>query len=309
MTVRRNLGYAISTASIADLAQRLAAQHYVADHGLAVSLFVALRLRKPLFLEGEAGVGKTSLAAAIAAALDTDLIRLQCYEGLDISHAVYEWDYARQLLELRIREATKSLDRQQARHELYSEAFLIKRPLLQAIDPARTRPVVLLIDEVDRADDEFEGYLLELLAEFQVTIPELGTIRAARPPLVILTSNRTREVHDALKRRCLYQWIDYPTAEKELAIVRAKIPAASAQLAAQVTALVQALRRMDLEKAPGVSETLDWVAALLTMDRDALDLESARDTIGVVLKAREDVEAVLGERLGELVASIRSAPG
>jgi MoxR-like ATPase len=245
----------------------------------------------------------------VAAAVDADLIRLQCYEGLDISHAVYEWDYARQLLELRIREATKSLDRQQARHELYSEAFLIKRPLLQAIDPARTRPVVLLIDEVDRADDEFEGYLLELLAEFQVTIPELGTIRAARPPLVILTSNRTREVHDALKRRCLYQWIDYPTAEKELAIVRAKIPAASAQLVAQVTELVQGLRRMDLEKAPGVSETLDWVAALLAMDRDALDLESARDTIGVVLKAREDVEAVLGERLGELVASIRSAPG
>ena len=295
--------------SIIDLQQRLAEQVYVADRGLAVSLFLALRLGRPLFLEGEAGVGKTAVAAAVAGALDADLIRLQCYEGLDISHAVYEWDYARQLLELRIREATKSLDRQQARHELYSEAFLIKRPLLQAIDPARTRPVVLLIDEVDRADDEFEGYLLELLAEFQVTIPELGTIRAARPPLVILTSNRTREVHDALKRRCLYQWIDYPTAEKELAIVRAKTPAASAQLAAQVTALVQALRRMDLEKAPGVSETLDWVAALLTMDRDALDLESARDTIGVVLKAREDVEAVLGERLGELVASIRSAPG
>ena len=295
--------------SIIDLQQRLAEQVYVADRGLAVSLFLALRLGRPLFLEGEAGVGKTAVAAAVAGALDADLIRLQCYEGLDISHAVYEWDYARQLLELRIREATKSLDRQQARHELYSEAFLIKRPLLQAIDPARTRPVVLLIDEVDRADDEFEGYLLELLAEFQVTIPELGTIRAARPPLVILTSNRTREVHDALKRRCLYQWIDYPTAEKELAIVRAKIPAASAQLVAQVTALVQALRRMDLEKAPGVSETLDWVAALLAMDRDALDLESARDTIGVVLKAREDVEAVLGERLGELVASIRSAPG
>ena len=295
--------------SIINLQQRLAEQVYVADRGLAVSLFLALRLGRPLFLEGEAGVGKTAVAAAVAGALDADLIRLQCYEWLDISHAVYEWDYARQLLELRIREATKSLDPQQARHELYSEAFLIKRPLLQAIDPARTRPVVLLIDEVDRADDEFEGYLLELLAEFQVTIPELGTIRAARRPLVILTSNRTREVHDALKRRCLYQWIDYPTVEKELAIVRAKIPAASAQLVAQVTELVQGLRRMDLEKAPGVSETLDWVAALLAMDRDALDLESARDTIGVALKAREDVDAVLGERLGELVASIRSATG
>jgi MoxR-like ATPase len=300
----------MSPASIADLQQQLAARSYIADRGLAVSLFLALRLGRPLFLEGEAGVGKTALAAAVAGALDADLIRLQCYEGLDISHAVYEWDYARQLLELRILEATESLDRQQARHELYSEAFLIKRPLLQAIDPARTRPAVLLIDEVDRADDEFEGYLLELLAEFQVTIPELGTIKATRPPLVVLTSNRTREVHDALKRRCLYQWIDYPTVEKELAIVRTKVPAASAQLAAQVTALVHALRQMDLEKAPGVSETLDWVSALLAMDRGFLDLESARDTIGVALKAREDVDAVLGERLAELVAAVtRSATG
>jgi MoxR-like ATPase len=296
--------------SIADLQQRLADQAYVADRGLAVSLFLALRLGRPLFLEGEAGVGKTALATAVAGALDADLIRLQCYEGLDVGHAVYEWDYARQLLELRILEATRTLDRQQARHELYSEAFLIKRPLLQAIDPARTRPAVLLIDEIDRADDEFEGYLLELLAEFQVTIPELGTIKAVRPPLVILTSNRTREVHDALKRRCLYQWIDYPSAEKELAIVRARVPAASARLAAQVTALVQALRGIDLEKAPGISETLDWVSALLAMDRASLDLESARDTIGVALKAREDVEAVLGERLAGLVdTATRSAAG
>jgi MoxR-like ATPase len=296
--------------SVEDVQQRLAGQAYVADRGLAVSLFLALRLGRPLFLEGEAGVGKTALAAAVAGALEADLIRLQCYEGLDISHAVYEWDYARQLLELRILEATRTLERQQTRHELYSEAFLIKRPLLQAIDPARVRPAVLLIDEIDRADDEFEGYLLELLAEFQVTIPELGTIKATRPPLVILTSNRTREVHDALKRRCLYQWIDYPSVEKELAIVRARVPAASARLAAQVTALVQELRRIDLEKAPGVSETLDWVAALLAMDRDSLDLESARDTIGVALKAREDVDAVRGERLAGLVSTItESAPG
>ena len=187
----------------------------MADRGLAVSLFLALRLKRPLFLEGEAGVGKTALAAAAAAALDTDLIRLQCYEGLDVSHALYEWDYARQLLELRMLDATGTLDRESARRELYSEAFLIKRPLLQAIDPLRTRPAVLLIDEIDRADEEFEGFLLELLAEFQITIPELGTIRAADPPLVILTSNRTREVHDALKRRCLYQWIDYPSFDKE----------------------------------------------------------------------------------------------
>ena len=196
---------AIPPHSIHDLQQRLAAGHYVADTGLVVSLFLALRLRRPLFVEGEAGVGKTALAAAMAAALDTDLIRLQCYEGLDVSHALYEWDYARQLLELRILDATHSLHRENAHRELYSEAFLIKRPLLQAIDPLRQKPAVLLIDEIDRADEEFEGFLLELLAEFQITIPELGTVRAVEPPLVILTSNRTREVHDALKRRCLYQ--------------------------------------------------------------------------------------------------------
>ena len=228
--------------SISDLQQRLADQHYVADRGLAVSLFLALRLKRPLFLEGEAGVGKTALAGAVAAALGTDLIRLQCYEGLDVGHALYEWDYARQLLELRILDATHTLDRESARRELYSEAFLIKRPLLQAIDPLRTRPAVLLIDEIDRADEEFEGFLLELLAEFQITIPELGTVRATEPPLVVLTSNRTREVHDALKRRCLYQWIEYPSFEKELAIVRERAPEASARLAEQVTAMVQELR-------------------------------------------------------------------
>src|SRR5437764_7173870 len=207
---------AIFPGSISELQQRLAEQHYVADHGLAVSLFLALRLKRPLFLEGEAGVGKTALAGAAAAALGTDLIRLQCYEGLDVGHALYEWDYARQLLELRILDATHALDRDSARRQLYSETFLIKRPLLQAIDPQRTRPAVLLIDEIDRADEEFEGFLLELLAAYQITIPELGTLRAAERPLVILTSNRTREVHDALKRRCLYQWIGYPSFEKEL---------------------------------------------------------------------------------------------
>ena len=276
----------------------------MADHGLAVSLFLALRLHRPLFLEGEAGVGKTALASAIAGALGTDLIRLQCYEGLDLSHAVYEWDYPRQLLELRILEASQTVDRTTARRELYTDAFLIKRPLLQAIDPARSRPAVLLIDEIDRADEEFEGYLLELLAEFQITIPELGTVRASEPPLVILTSNRTREVHDALKRRCLYQWIDYPTLEKELAIVRERIPDASARLAGQVTALVQELRRMELYKVPGVSETLDWVAALIALDGDGLDATALEHTLGVVLKAREDIDAVRGERLGALIARI-----
>jgi MoxR-like ATPase len=294
-------------------------EHYVADRGLAVSLFLALKLHRPLFLEGEAGVGKTALAAAAASALGTDLIRLQCYEGLDISHAVYEWDYARQLMELRILEATNSVgrvprpasedadpafDRADARRELYSEAFLIKRPLLQAIDASRTRPAVLLIDEIDRADEEFEGYLLELLAEFQITIPEFGTVRAAEPPLVILTSNRTREVHDALKRRCLYQWIDYPSFEKELAIVRERVPQAQARLAEQVTMLVQQLRGLELYKVPGVSETLDWVAALVALDRDTLDPDAVEQTLGVVLKAKEDIDAVRGDTLAALLGKL-----
>jgi MoxR-like ATPase len=291
--------------SIDDLEQRLAAQDYVTDRGLAVSLFLALKLGRPLFLEGEAGVGKTTVATALASMLATDLIRLQCYEGLDISHAVYEWDYARQLLELRILDATGDLSRSSAHRELYSEAFLIKRPLLQAIDPARTRPAVLLIDEIDRADEEFEGYLLELLAEFQITIPELGTVRAAQPPVVILTSNRTREVHDALKRRCLYQWIAYPSFEKELAIVTMRVPEAPARLAAQVTAAVQELRREPLYKAPGVSETLDWIRALSALGATALDEEIAGHTLGVVLKAKEDVDAVSGERLATALQRAR----
>ena len=290
--------------SVSDLQHQLAAHHYVADRGLAISLFLALKLHRPLFLEGEAGVGKTALAGAAAEALGTDLIRLQCYEGLDISHAVYEWDYARQLVELRILEATDAVDRKEARRELYSEAFLIKRPLLQAIDASRTRPAVLLIDEIDRADEEFEGYLLELLAEFQITIPEFGTVRAAEPPLVILTSNRTREVHDALKRRCLYQWIEYPSLEKELAIVRERVPDASTRLAEQVTALVHELRGLELYKVPGVSETLDWVAALVALDRQTLDPGAVEETLGVVLKAKEDIDAVRGEPLAGLLSRV-----
>jgi MoxR-like ATPase len=278
--------------TIADLQSRLLNHSYVADRGLAVSLFLALRLQRPLFLEGEAGVGKTALAAAVAGVLDTDLIRLQCYEGLEVSHALYEWDYARQLLELRVLEASTTFDADRARLALYSERFLLRRPLLQAIDPARTRPAVLLIDEIDRADQEFEGFLLELLAEFQVTVPELGTVRASVPPLVILTSNRTREVHDALKRRCLYQWIDYPTFEKELSIVSRRAPDASRALATQVTAVVQELRASDLYKKPGVSETADWLAALVALETRELDTAVLDQTLGVVLKAKEDLDAL-----------------
>jgi MoxR-like ATPase len=290
--------------SVDDVQQRLAGHLYIADRGLAVSVFLALKLRRPLFLEGEAGVGKTALASAVAGALGSDLIRLQCYEGLDIGHAVYEWDYARQLMELRILEVSQRVDRHDAHRELYSEAFLIRRPLLQAIDPRRTTPAVLLIDEIDRADEEFEGYLLELLAEFQVTIPELGTVKATAPPVVMLTSNRTREVHDALKRRCLYQWIEYPSLDKELAIVAARFPDAAPRLARQVTELVQQLRGLELYKVPGVSETLDWVAALVALDQQALDDRVVEQTLGVALKAREDLDAVRGEALAGLLARV-----
>ena len=299
------MGTAISL-SVSDLQQRLAGQHYIADRGLAIALFLALRLERPLFLEGESGVGKTALAAAAAAALGRDLIRLQCYEGLDVGHALYEWDYGRQLLELRILEATRTLDRETARRDLYSEAFLIKRPLLQAIDPRRARPAVLLIDEIDRADEEFEGFLLELLSEFQITIPELGTVRANERPLVILTSNRTREVHDALKRRCLYQWIEYPSFDKEVAIVHERAPGASSRLAAQVTAMVQEMRTEDLNKVPGVSETIDWVTALAALGEDALNTNAIEETLGVVLKAKEDLETVRGPRAAAMLDRVRS---
>ncbi len=288
--------------SVDELEAALAARHYVADRGLAVSIYLALRLQRPLFLEGEPGVGKTEVAKTLAATLDTSLLRLQCYEGLDISHAVYEWNYSRQLLEIRLLEASQELDRAEAARHLFSEAFLIKRPLLQALDAPGGRPPVLLIDEIDRADEEFEGYLLELLSDYQVTIPELGTIRATVPPVVVITSNRTRDVHDALKRRCLYCWIDYPDFDKELRIVQAKLPGVSARLAAQVTAFVQELRTVELYKASGVSETLDWVAALAALDRDTLDAQTIEQTLGILLKNQEDIQAVRGERLQTLLA-------
>jgi MoxR-like ATPase len=290
-----------SVASIEQLEDLLARQLYITDRGLATSIYLALKLQRPLLLEGEAGVGKTEVAKVLASGFDTQLIRLQCYEGLEISHAVYEWNYARQLLEIRMMEAAGAFDRQKATREVFSEQFLIKRPLLQALTNGSDRPPVLLIDELDRADEEFEGFLLELLADFQITIPELGTIRPTMPPVVIITSNRTRELHDALKRRCLYFWIDYPSFEKELRIVKAKVPSAPARLAEQVTAFVQELRKVDLYKAAGVSETLDWVSALVALDRSELNPEAIEQTLGILLKNQEDIQALRGERISDLL--------
>jgi MoxR-like ATPase len=283
--------------SVDELQEALARHQYVASRGLAVSAFLALRLGRPLFLEGEPGVGKTEIAKVLSRTLDTELIRLQCYEGLDVSHAVYEWNYPRQILEIRLLEVAEALDRRAAERELFTEAFLIKRPLLRAIEPANTRPPVLLIDEIDRADEEFEGYLLELLSEFQITIPELGTIRAAVPPIVVITSNRTREVHDALKRRCVYSWIDYPDAVTERRIIAMKVPGVPARLAEQVTAFVQELRTAELYKRAGVSETLDWAAALVALNRSELDERTVDETLGLLLKNQEDIQSVTGERL------------
>ncbi len=282
-------------ASIDDVQKILREQHYISDRSLAVPIFLSLKLQRPLFLEGEAGVGKTEIARALAAALDTELIHLQCYEGLDINHAVYEWNHARQILEIRLMEAYGQVDRENATADLFSERFLIKRPLLQAIDESRKKAPVLLIDELDRADEEFEGFLLEMLGNFQITIPELGTYKAVHPPIVIITSNRTREVHDALKRRCLYYWIEYPDFQKELQIINDKIPEAPRQLAQQVTGFIQELRETELYKIPGVSETLDWTSALLALNQSELDPQVIDDTMGIVLKYQDDIEMVRGE--------------
>jgi MoxR-like ATPase len=290
--------------SVDALQEALAREQYIAERALAVSIYLALRLKRPLFLEGEAGVGKTEVAKVLAAALNTSMIRLQCYEGLDVSQAVYEWNYPRQLLEIRMIETATDLDRAAATHELFTETFLIKRPLLRAVEQTRDRAPVLLIDEIDRADEAFEGYLLEFLSDFQVTIPELGTIRADEPPIVVITSNRTREVHDALKRRCVYSWIPYPAFDKEYRIVTAKVPGASERLARQVTAFVQDLRTADLYKAAGISETLDWAAALVALDRDVLDRDAIDETLGILLKNQEDIDSVRGERVGAILARV-----
>lgn len=283
--------------SIHELEQQLAARNYVADRGLVTAAYLALKLKKPLFLEGEAGVGKTEIAKVLSSVLETELIRLQCYEGLDINHAVYEWNYARQLLELRAHDTNGTAH---VHPNIFDAEFLIKRPLLQAIEESRERAPVLLIDEVDRSDTEFEAYLLELLSDWQITIPELGTLKATHPPVVVITSNRTRELHDALKRRCIYYWIEYPNFNKELAIVRAKVPQADAQLAEQVVAFIQELRARDLYKMPGVAETLDWASALAELDQTALDEQTVNETLGVILKYQDDVEQVRGGVANEL---------
>jgi MoxR-like ATPase len=292
----------LNITSIDDLQNALRGQFYVADRGLVTAIFLALKLQRPLFLEGEAGVGKTEVAKVIAGLLDTDLIRLQCYEGLDVNQAVYEWNYTRQMLHIRLLEARGE---RPVEAELFSPEFLLKRPLLQAIEEKRVKAPVLLIDEVDRSDEEFEAFLLELLSDFQITIPEIGTLKAAQPPFVVLTSNRTREVHDALKRRCLYYWIDYPSFAKELEIVQAKVPAAPAQLARQVTNFIQELRHADLYKIPGVAETLDWTAALVALDQQALDLSVVEETLGVILKYQDDVSKVKGEMARQILDRVR----
>jgi MoxR-like ATPase len=288
--------------SVENVQKELRDRLYIADRGLATSIFLALKLGRPLFLEGEAGVGKTEIAKVLTDVLDTDLIRLQCYEGLDLQHAVYEWNYTRQMIHLRVAE---SRGEQVDEENLFSPQFLLRRPLLQAIEDSRPQAPVLLVDEIDRSDEEFEAYLLEILSDFQITIPEIGTIKAARPPVVVITSNRTREVHDAIKRRCLYYWIDYPTFEKELQIVTVKMPDAAGQLAREVTAVVQELRQMDLFKVPGVAETLDWMAALVALDQTKLDPGIVEETLGVILKYRDDVEKVRRQDVESLLARTR----
>ncbi len=287
--------------SIENVQHALQTQRYVCESSLATAIFLALRLPKPLLLEGEAGVGKTEVAKALTAILDTDLIRLQCYEGLDVSHAVYEWNYPRQMLAIRLLEEDGA-GRERAMGEIFGSEYLIERPLLQAIRHTG-KPPVLLIDEIDRADEEFEAFLLELLSDFQITIPEIGTIRSSKPPVVIITSNRTRELHDALKRRCLYHWIDYPSIEKELRIITTKVPGISERLARQIAAFIHSLRQEDLYKLPGVAETLDWAAALLTLNQRELSAEMASATLGTILKHQEDIQSVRREKLAGLVGA------
>jgi len=293
-------------ASIDATVELLARADYLADRALGTVLFLSLKMTRPLFLEGEAGVGKTEIAKVLAQTLGRRLIRLQCYEGLDVAAAVYEWNYAAQMIAIRVGEAEGAHDRERLEHDVFSQRFLIKRPLLQALEPAPEGPPVLLIDELDRADEAFEAFLLEVLADFQISIPELGTVKAAPPPIVLVTSNRTREIHDALKRRCLYHWLGYPSAERELKIVRTKVPNIGRALSEQVVHFVQSLRKEDLFKAPGVAETLDWAAALTELDVTTLEPAIISETLGALLKYQDDIARLEGDRTKELVAEVRA---
>jgi len=293
-------------ASIDETLKLLTAGHYVGDRSLATVLFLALKMGRPLFLEGEAGVGKTEIAKVLAETLGRRLIRLQCYEGLDVSAAVYEWNYAAQMIAIRLGEAEGHKDRERLEGDVFSERFLIKRPLLQALEPDAAGAPVLLIDELDRTDEAFEAFLLEVLADYQVTIPELGTVKAPHAPIVIITSNRTREIHDALKRRCLYHWVGYPDAERELAIVRTKVPGIAETLSAEIVHFVQRLRKLELFKAPGVAETLDFATALSELDVVALDPATVSDTLGVLLKYQDDIARLDGTKVKELLDDVRS---
>ena len=291
--------------SIDDILESLRLQSYIAERGLATTIFLASKMRRPIFLEGEAGVGKTEVAKVLSTILNAKLIRLQCYEGLDVHNAVYEWNYARQMLQIRLIEASGRREDKQLLQEIFSKEFLIERPLLQAVSSDGDIAPVLLIDELDRADEEFEAFLLELLSDFQVTIPEIGTIKASKPPLVIITSNRTREIHDALKRRCLYFWIDYPSVEKEHEIVMAKVPQIAREIAGQIVAFVQELRAMDLYKHPGIAETLDWSNALMTLSQTELTPGVVDDTLGTLLKYQDDIAMLKGQEAAKIVERLK----
>jgi MoxR-like ATPase len=292
--------------SIDDTAALLAKADYVAERSLATAVFLALRMKKPLFLEGEAGVGKTEIAKVLATTLGRTLVRLQCYEGLDIASAVYEWNYPRQMIEIRLAEAAGVKSREGLEEDIFTEKFLIRRPILQALEGDLAGPPVLLIDELDRTDEPFEAYLLEVLADFQVTIPEIGTVRAEEPPIVVITSNRTREIHDAVKRRCLYHWVDYPSAARELEILRRKAPGASEKLSQEVVGFVQRLRKMDLFKLPGVAETIDWSQALVALDTLALDPETINNTLGALLKYQDDIARVQGTEAARILSEVKA---
>ncbi len=292
--------------SIEDMQRLLGERNYIADRALATTLFLSLRMGRPLFLEGEAGVGKTEIAKVLAAGLDRSLIRLQCYEGLDVSSAVYEWNYARQMIEIRLAEASGEVDRNSLAADVFAADFLLERPLLQALREDERGAPVLLIDELDRADEPFEAYLLELLSDFQISIPEIGTVAASEAPLVVITSNRTREIHDALKRRCLYHWVDYPDAERELRIIQARLPGLDATLRRHVVAFVQRLREQDLYKLPGVAETLDWAQSLLQLDQVALDSATIDDTLGTLLKYQDDIARIRGSEAARILDEVKT---